>query len=107
MDAETVSAARDAVGKDAASAGRQRRGAGRAAAGYGDRRRAEGNRRGRQRADVLRVGTPIERLIAELDVQVARGAHEVDARRGERRRSVRLRKVKKSGPRVGRISDGN
>src|SRR5712692_4440175 len=98
MDAETVAAAGDAVGKDAASAGRQRRGAGRAAAGYGDRRRAERHRRGGQRADVLRISAPIERLIAELDVHIARRAQEIDARRGERGSGVRLRKVKKSGP---------
>src|SRR6266851_88874 len=99
MDAETVSAAGDAVGKDAASAGRQRRGAGRSAAGYGDRRRAEGNRRGRQRADVLGIRAPIERLIAELDVHIARRAQEIDARGGERRSGVRLRKIKETGPR--------
>src|SRR6266478_7670402 len=107
MDAEAVAASGDAVGKNAASAGRQRRGAGGAATGDGCRRRAEGNRLGRQRSDVLRVGAPIERLIAELDVHISRSAHEIDARRGERRSGVRLRKVKKSGPSGGGIDDGN
>src|SRR5260370_41141234 len=71
VDAETVSAAQQAAGKDAASTGRQRRRAARAASGYGNGRSAEGNRRGRQRADVLRIVAPIECLIAELPVQIA------------------------------------
>src|SRR5713226_3844067 len=107
MNAEAVAAAGDTVGKDTASAGRQRSGTGRAAACDRDRRRAEGNRRGRQRSDVLRIGAPIERLIAKLDVQVSRSAHEIDTRRAERGSRVRLRKIKKPGPRVGGIGDGN
>ncbi|SRR5713101_3413054 len=107
MNAEAVAAAGDTVGKDTASAGRQRSGTGRAAACDRDRRRAEGNRRGRQRADVLRISAPIERLIAKLDVHVSRSAHEIDARRAKRRRRVRLRKIKKAWPRGGGINDGN
>src|SRR5260370_34186543 len=94
VDAETVSAAQKAAGKDAASAGRQRRRTARATSGHGNGRRAEGNRRRRQRADVLRIGAPIKRLIAELHVQIARRAHEINARGAERGRRIRLRKVK-------------
>src|SRR5260370_6097698 len=107
MDTEAVASTRDAVGKDAAAAGRQRRGAACAATGAGDRRSAERNRCGRQRADVLRISAPIERLIAKLDVHVSRSAQEINTWRAERRRRVRLGKIKKSGPSGGRIGDGN
>src|SRR5712664_3115639 len=95
MDAEAVAAARDAVGKHDASAGRQRRGAGGTSASNRNGRSAEGNWRGRQRPDVLRIGAPIERLIAKLDVHVPRRAHEIDARRAEGRCYVRFREIKK------------
>src|SRR5712691_2355524 len=100
MNAEAIASARDAVGKDAAPAGRQRRGASRATTGDGDWRRTERNRSGRQRADVLRIGAPIERLIAKLHVQVARGSHKIDAWSAECGRRVRLRKIKQARPRV-------
>src|SRR6266404_8069248 len=107
MEAEAVSAAQQAVWQCTASAGGQRRGTGCASARNRDRGRAKGYRRGRQRPDVLRIGAPEERLIAELDVQVSRRAHEIDARRTKRRRSVRLREIKESRTRVGWIGDGN
>src|SRR5882724_6070593 len=107
MEAEAVSAAQQAVWQCTASAGGQRRGTGCASARNRDRGRAKGYRRGRKRPDVLRIGAPEERLIAELDVQVSRRAHEVNARRAKRRRGVGLREIEKSGTRVGRIGDGN
>src|SRR5260370_34860815 len=99
MDTEAVASTRDAVGKDAASAGRQRRGAACAATGDGDRRSAERNRCGRQRAAVLRISAPIERLIAKLDVHVSRNAQEIKTRRAEPRRRVRRGQMKKAEPR--------
>src|SRR5689334_24460257 len=107
MDAEAVGAAKRAVGEDAAAGGRQRRGAGRASTDYCNRRRAEGDGRRRLRADVLRIGAPEKRLIAELDVEVARSSHEIDARRAEGGRDVGLCEIKQAGARVGRIGNGN
>src|SRR5271170_2545263 len=107
IDAETVSASNLAVGKHTAPAGRQRRWARRAAARDGRRRRAKRDGRGWQRADILRIGAPVKRLIAKLQVQIARRAHEIDARRIERRRGIRLRKIKKPRTRIRWVGDGN
>src|SRR5882724_12049370 len=107
MEAEAVSAAQQAVWQCTASAGGQRRGAGCASACNRNRGRAKGYRRGRQRPDVLRIGAPEKCLVTELDVQVSRRAHEINARRAKRRRGVGLREIEKSGARVGRIGDGN
>src|SRR6266404_7327200 len=107
MEAKAVSAAQQAVWQSTASGGGQRRGAGCASAGNRNRRRAKCYRYGRQRPDVLRIGAPEERLIAKLDVQVSRCAHEINARRAKRRRGVGLREIEESGTRVGRIDDRN
>ena len=107
VDAETVAATNLAVGKDAAAAGGERSGAGAAAAGDRGGRRAERDGCGRERADVLRIGAPVERLIAELQIQIARGAHEIDARRIESGRGVGFGEIKEAGAGVGWIGDGN
>src|SRR6266478_454505 len=105
--AEAVAAADLAVGQCATSLRRLRRGAAGAAAYYGDRRRAEGYRTRWQRADGLRIGAPVQRLIAELHVEIARGAEKINARGTEGRRDVGLREIKQAGARVGGIGDGN
>src|SRR6266852_2137916 len=107
VGAEAVAAAHLAFQQRAASLRRLRRGAAAATAGDCDGWRAEGYRARRQRADVLRERAPVERLIAELHVEIARRTEKIDARRTERRRDVGFREVKKPGPRGGWIGDGN
>ena len=60
-----------ARGGAAAAGGLQRGADGGSASGDGDGRIAERDRLGRFRAEVLRVGAPVERLIAECDAIVA------------------------------------
>src|SRR5258707_15350882 len=83
VDAETVSAARQAIWQRTASLRGERGWPGNAAARNGQRRRAEGDRGRGQRTDVLRIRAPIKRLIAELHVQISRRPHEIDAGRIE------------------------
>src|SRR6266446_5910622 len=107
VGAEAVAAAHLAFRQRAASLRGLRRGAVAATAGDCDGWRAEGYRARRQRADVLRERAPVERLIAELHVEIARRTEKIDARRAECRRDVGFREVKKPGPCVGRIGNGN
>ena len=48
---------------------------------------------------------PVERLIAELHVEIAARAEKIDARRAERWRGVGLREIKEAGARVARVGD--
>src|SRR5689334_13988782 len=105
MNAEAVAAANDAVGQGSASLRGKRSGAGRATSGDGDRRRAEGYRGGRQRPDVLGIRSPVKCLVAELDVEIARGAEKINARSAERRRGVRFGEIEKARSRGGGIGD--
>src|SRR5712664_1634082 len=107
VGAEAVAAAHLAFRQRAASLRGLRRGAVAATAGDCDRWCAEGYGARWQRADVLRERAPVERLIAELFVEIARRAEKIDAWRAEGGRDVRLREVKESRPRVGRIGDGD
>jgi hypothetical protein len=106
VNAETVSSAEQTVWENTAAAGGERSGASCAAANHCRWRRTKRDRRRRQRSDILRIGAPVERLIAQLQVQVARRAHKVDTRRIKSRRGVRFRKIKKAWARVRWICDG-
>src|SRR5256885_17088612 len=80
VDAKSVSAAWQTVWQRAASLRRQRRWPGNSATGDCQRRIAECDRRGRLRTGVLRIRAPVERLIAQLHVQIPRRTHEMNAR---------------------------
>ena len=103
--AEAVAAARLAVGEGAASLRWLRSRTARATADDGRGRRAERARCRRRRADVLTEAAPVQRLIAELDVEVTARAEKINTRCAERRRCVGLRKIKQAGTRVARIGD--
>src|SRR6267154_886515 len=105
--AEAVAAADLPVGQGAASLRRLRRWSDRAAAYDGSWRRAESDWSRRERADVLRERAPVQRLVAELDVKIARRAEEIDARGAERRRHIGLREIKQAGAGLRRIGDGD
>jgi len=51
----------------------------------------------------LGIGAPVQRLVAELHVEIARRAKEVDARGAKRGRGVGLREINKPG----RASEGS
>ncbi len=74
VDAEAVAAALFAVLQCAASLRGLRGGAACAAACYGSGRRAKGDRSRGQRADVLGIGAPVQRLIPELHVRASEGS---------------------------------
>src|ERR1700751_5957195 len=82
-----------AGGGAAAAGGLQRGAGGRAASADGFGRRAERDRRGSLRAEILRVGAPVERLVAERDAIVARAAEKMHVGLLERGRGVRLGKI--------------
>ena len=105
MQPETVAARREAVFQGAASLRWQRRRSGRASACYCDRRIAEIYRSRCERAYILRIRAPVQRLIAELQVQIARCSKEINAWRIESGCDVGLCKVKKSWPCVRWISN--
>src|SRR6267154_3964353 len=105
--AEAVAAADLPVGQGAASLRCLWRWAARAAAYDGSWRRAKSDWSRRERADVLRERAPVQRLVAELHVKIARCAEEVDARGAERRRDIRLREIKETGAGLRRIGDGH
>src|SRR5260370_957047 len=107
VGAEAVASAHFTVLQCATSLRGLRRGAAGAAACYGSGRRAEGDRSRGQRANVLGIGAPVERLVAELHVEITRRAEKIDARRAEGWGDVGLREIKQAGARVGRIGDGN
>src|SRR5579871_933134 len=106
-DAEAVAAAGQAVGEGAASLRGLRRWAARASTDHWGWRRAEGARSRWHRADVLAEGTPVESLVAELDVEIAARAEEIDARGAERWRRVGLHKIKQAGAGVAWVGDGD
>src|SRR5882724_8411729 len=97
VDAKSVSAAWQTVRQRAASLRRQRRRPGNSTTGDCRRRIAECDRRGRLRADVLRIRAPIKRLVAELHVQIPGRTHEMNARGIKSRREIRFGKIKKPG----------
>src|SRR5712692_10153542 len=95
--AESVAPESADAGERAAAGGRKRRGPRRAASDDCGGRGAERHGRRRVRADVLRIGAPVQDLVAELDVDVARGAEKIYARRGKRWRGIRFGEVEKTG----------
>src|SRR5579859_4344687 len=77
----------------------------RGAARDGRWRRTKRDGRGRKRADVLRISAPIECLIAQLHVQIARGAQKIDAGRVESGGDVGLGKIKQARARICRVGN--
>src|SRR5579859_76504 len=90
MNSEAVAAGGNSVCQRAAALRRKWCRPRGAAARDGRWRRTKRDGRGRKRADVLRIRAPIERLIAQLHVQIARGAQKIDAGRIESGRDVGL-----------------
>jgi len=107
VGAEAVAAAELTFGLSAAALRRLRGRAAGASAGDCGGRRAETYWGRGQRADVLRIAAPVQRLIAELHVEIARSAEKIDAWGAEGWGDVGLRKIKKAGAGVGGIGDGD
>src|SRR5437588_8037877 len=91
VQAEAVAAGSETVSERAASLRWQRCRTAGPAARNRDRRIAEIHRSGWQRADILRVGAPVQRLISKLHVEIPRSSHKIHARRIEAGRDVGLR----------------
>ena len=96
-----------AAGRGAAAARRLQRGArGRAASRDGGGRRAKRDRLGSFRAEILRVGAPVERLVAKRHAQVARAAEKMHVGLAERGRRVGLGEIKNAAIERRIVRDG-